>query len=68
MTPAPPYRPGDRVRCLVSTATRRMWPAPVELRGRRGIVVGAEWREPRGREPGHWRVAVDLELGQPYCY
>ena len=29
--PAPPYAPGDRVRCLVSTATLPRWPGRVAL-------------------------------------
>ena len=64
--PAPPYRPGDRVRSLVSTATLPMWPTRVELRGRKGTVVRAEWREPTLRRPGHWWIAVDWELGAGY--
>jgi hypothetical protein len=63
----PPYVPGDRVRCLVSTATQPMWPTRVELRGRTGTVVSVEWREPTNREPGSWWVTVEWELGLPYA-
>src|SRR4051794_32214516 len=64
--PAPPYRPGDRVRCVVGTATRPQWPGRVELRGRVGSVVRVAWHEAQGRAPGYWWVTVDWARGGPY--
>jgi hypothetical protein len=64
--PPPPYHPGDRVRCLVRTATLPLWPGRVGLRRRKGTVVGAEWREPTIRRPGYWWVTVDWERGSAY--
>src|SRR5215213_6237942 len=64
--PPPSYCPGDRVRCLVGTATLPMWPGRVELRGRKGTVVCAEWREPALRRPGYWWVFVDWDRGSAY--
>jgi len=51
--PTPPYRPGDRVRCLVSTAAAMRG---LELQGRRGTVRWAT-HYAAGELPG-WDVAV----------
>jgi hypothetical protein len=61
--PAPAYAPGDRVRCLVSTATQPIWPGRVALRGRSGTVVRVAWHGPHGNRPGSWWVAVEWALG-----
>jgi hypothetical protein len=62
----PPYAPGDRVRCLVSTGTLRMWPGPVELRRRKGIVVRVAWQGSKRFAPGYWWVTVEWALGEGY--
>ena len=66
MTISPGARSGDGVRCLVGTATLPIWPGRVELRGRRGTVVRAEWHEPARPGSGSWWVTVDWELGEGY--
>ncbi len=63
--PPPPFRPGQRVRCVVSTADRPAGFGSVELRGRVGVVVRATWLPLEERPPGVWDVLVQYDLVSP---
>lgn len=57
-----PFRPGDYVRCLVSTVAVL---GGVELRGRIGVVLAADVPPP-GDDPGTgWVITVDWRFGAP---
>ncbi len=62
--PEPPFRVGQRVRCVVSTLGRGDPDKRVELRGRVGEVIDVRW-VPTGSPHGFWRVRVQYQLGPP---
>jgi hypothetical protein len=57
-----PFRPGDRVRCLIATADTL---GGVELLGRLGVVIAAEARPSNGKRHPGWAITVDWRFGEP---
>lgn len=62
--PEPPFRIGQRVRCVVSTLSRGAPDQRVELRDRVGEVIGVRWVATGGAQ-GFWSIRVHYQLEPP---